>query len=634
MCGITGILNDSTDLQTRVTAMSAALRHRGPDDSGAWTDAVAGVALGFRRLAILDLSPGGHQPMTSASGRFTIVFNGEIYNYLDLRAELTATWRGTSDTEVILAGCEAWGIAETVQRLNGMFAFAVWDAHEKTLTLARDRLGIKPLYYGWSGGVFLFGSELKSLRAHPAFAGEIDRDALTLYLRLGDIPAPHSIYQNVKKLPPACLLTLRGESARSAVPTDYWSARDMAQSGLEHPFHGSEREAVEMLESHLRRSIGLRMLADVPLGAFLSGGIDSSLVVALMQAQSPRPVQTFSLGFTEAGYDEAAQARAVAQRLQTDHTELYVTPAEALAVIPRLPTLYDEPFADSSQIPTFLVSQMARQHVTVALSGDGGDELFGGYNRYRLVESLWGRVKNLPPGARRLLSAGLTGVRPATWSRLAGRFLPNPADKAAKLAETLLLENPQAIYLNLISQWKNPAQVILAGREPRSPLTNSAAWLENATPTERMMALDLLTYLPDDILTKVDRASMGASLEVRAPLLDDHETVELAWRLPLRLKIRSGQGKWILRQILARHLPAKMMERPKQGFAIPLHTWLRGPLRGWAEALLDENRLRREGFFDPAPIRQKWQAHLTGQSNEQSALWAVLMFEAWLEREK
>lgn len=634
MCGITGIFNDSTDLQTRVTAMSAALRHRGPDDSGVWTDAAAGVALGFRRLAILDLSPGGHQPMTSASGRFTIVFNGEIYNYLDLRANLGANWRGTSDTEVILAGCEAWGLTATIKRLNGMFACAVWDAREKTLTLARDRLGIKPLYYGWSGGIFLFGSELKSLRAHPAFAGEIDRDALALYLRLGYLPAPHSIYQNIKKLPPASLLTLRCAAPGEAAPAEYWSARAAIQAGLENPFAGSEREALDTLEAQLRRSIGLRMVADVPLGAFLSGGIDSSLVVALMQAQSPRPVKTFSLGFAEAGYDEAAQARAVAQRLQTEHSELYVTPAEALAVIPRLPTLYDEPFADSSQIPTLLVSQMARQQVTVALSGDGGDELFGGYNRYRLVERLWRRMQTLPPGARQLLSAALTGLRPAIWSRLAGRFLPNPADKAAKLAETLLLENPQAIYLNLISQWKNPGQLLLRGHEAHSPLTDSAAWLKNASPTERMMALDLLTYLPDDILAKVDRASMGVSLEARAPLLDDHETVELAWRLPLRLKIRNGQGKWILRQILARHLPAKMMERPKQGFAIPLHSWLRGPLRDWAAALLDENRLRREGFFDPAPIRQQWQAHLSGQSNQQAALWAVLMFEAWLEHEK
>ncbi|GAB4502948.1 MAG: asparagine synthase (glutamine-hydrolyzing) [Anaerolineales bacterium] len=634
MCGITGIFNDSSDLLARVSAMSNALRHRGPDDSGVWADPAAGVALGFRRLAILDLSPSGHQPMTSASGRFTLIFNGEIYNYQALRAELSAAWRGASDTEVILAGFEAWGVAETVRRLNGMFAFAVWDARERALTLARDRLGIKPLYYGWSGGVFLFGSELKSLRAHPAFAAEIDREALALYLRLGNLPAPHSIYQNVKKLPPACLLTLRADAPRSAAPAEYWSAREIIQSGLERPFGGSEREAVDRLEEQLRRSIGLRMLADVPLGAFLSGGIDSSLVVALMQTQSARPVKTFSLGFAEAGYDESAQARAVARRLHTEHSEFIVTPAEAQAVIPRLPLIYDEPFADSSQIPTLLVSQMARQHVTVALSGDGGDELFGGYNRYRLVEKLWRRMKNLPPGARHLLAASLTGIRPALWSRLAGRFLPNPADKAAKLAETLLAQSPQAIYLNLISQWKNPLELMPGGREACSPLHEPAAWLKGGTQAERMMALDFLTYLPDDILTKVDRASMAVSLEARAPLLDDHETIEMAWRLPLNLKIRGGQGKWILRQILARHLPARMMERPKQGFAIPLHSWLRGPLRPWAEALLDENRLRREGFFAPAPIRQKWRAHLSGQSNEQAALWTILMFGAWLESEK
>lgn len=630
MCGITGIFHSSENLPERITCMRDTLQHRGPDDSGIWTDPIAGIALGFRRLAILDLSPAGHQPMFSRSGRFIIIFNGEIYNYLHLRSQLPGPWRGTSDTEVLLAGLETWGLSETLRRLNGMFALAVWDTAQRSLTLARDRLGIKPLYYGWSGEIFLFGSELKSLCAHPQFEKEIDRAALALYLRLGYIPAPHSIYRAAHKLPPGCFLTLSAQAPQAARPQEFWSARQVMAQGLLHPFAGDETEAIQTLETHLQHSLAQRMLADVPLGAFLSGGIDSSLITALMQTQSSRPVRTFSLGFSESGYDESAASRRVARHLGAEHTELTVTPAQTLEVIPRLPQFYDEPFADSSQIPTFLVSQMARQRLTVALSGDGGDELFGGYNRYRLVEKLWAQMRSLPLAARHLAAQSLTTLPPGLWSRLAGRFLPNPADKAAKLAQSLLAQSPQAMYLNLVSQWREPLQ-LLNTPEAASPLTEATDWLGPASLTEQMMALDLLTYLPDDILAKVDRASMAASLEARAPFVDDHETVQLAWSLPLRFKIRAGQGKWILRQILSHYLPEAWFRRPKQGFALPLHTWLRGPLRPWAESLLEENRLRREGFFAPAPILQAWRSHLEGRSNQQAALWVILMFQAWLE---
>ncbi len=622
-----------------VTRMTDTLRQRGPDDSGAWVEAERGIALGFRRLAILDLSPSGHQPMQSADGRYVIVFNGEIYNFGQLREELIrqgATFRGTSDTEVMLAGFSAWGLIETVKRLNGMFAFALWDRQERTLHLVRDRLGIKPLYYGWQGNTLLFGSELKALRAHPAFQADVNRDALTLFLRYNDVPAPLSIYAGIFKLLPACILTIRPHThPEDCAPTPYWSAREAVERGLADPFPGDEHEAIEQLGAHLRRSVGLRMIADVPLGALLSGGIDSSTIVALMQAQSQRPVKTFSIGFHESGFDEAAHAKAVARYLGTEHTELYVTPEETRAVIPLLPTLYDEPFSDSSQIPMFLVSQLARQHVTVSLSGDGGDELFGGYNRYFWAPRLWKRMGWMPAFVRKGAAGLIQGVRPQAWARgiqATGRLLrgmrevPNAGDKAHRLAESLRAENPAALYIDLVSHWKEPTKLVLNGREPIPTLTDLPG-----TYAERMMYQDLVTYLPDDILTKVDRASMGVSLEARAPFLDDHKTVELAWQLPLNMKLRGGQGKWILRQVLYRYVPPEMVERPKMGFGVPLDCWLRGPLREWAEALLDEGRLRREGFFDPAPIRSTWREHLSGQFNRQYLLWDVLMFQAWRE---
>jgi len=646
MCGITGFLDTTRStsadtLNNTVTRMSDRIRHRGPDDSGAWVDAGTGIALGFRRLAILDLSPTGHQPMFSTDGRFVMVYNGEVYNFAGLRDDLFALghmFLSTSDTEIMLAAIRQWGLLQAVQRFNGMFAFALWDRQERSLSLVRDRLGIKPLYYGWAGKTLVFGSELKALRAHPDFHAQVDRNALTLFLRYSYIAAPHTIYQGIYKLPPACILTIRpAENFASEHPEPYWSVRDAVQNGLTNPFEGDEKETIDAFENILTRSIGLRTIADVPLGAFLSGGIDSSTVVALMQKQSSHPVRTFTIGFNQAGFDEAGHARAVAHHLGTDHTELYVSPEEARAIIPRLPGLYDEPFADPSQIPTILVSELARRHVTVSLSGDGGDELFGGYNRYFWVERIWRRTAVLPPIIRKTISNSLSLLNPQACARIikmTALNLPNPADKVQKLAELLRASGPEAIYLDLVSHWKNPANVVIGGQEPLTMLTQRSRWVETASFAERMMALDQVTYLPDDILTKVDRASMGTSLEVRAPFLDDHETVEFAWKLPLNMKIRDGKGKWILRQVLYRYVPNKLVDRPKMGFGVPIDSWLRGPLRSWSENLLDENRLLQAGYFRPLEIQRKWREHLSGAKNWQYDLWNILMFQAWLEETK
>lgn len=651
MCGITGCwlargAHRPESLDRLAGRMGDQLLHRGPDDAGVWTDAEAGIALAHRRLAILDLSPAGHQPMVSACGRHVIVFNGEIYNHLALRRDLETAggapaWRGHADTETLLAAISVWGLEAALRATVGMFALALWDRQTRTLYLARDRLGEKPLYYGWVQGAFLFGSELKALRGWPGFAADIDRGALALYLRHNCIPAPHTIYRGIHKLPPGSWLTLPDED-REAGPVAYWSPRQVAEEGQADPFRGSDGEAADELERLLRQAVAGQMVADVPLGAFLSGGIDSSTVVALMQAQAGRPVRSFSIGFSAAAYDEAPQARAVAAHLGTDHTELYVSPEEAMAVIPRLPRLYDEPFADSSQIPTFLVSRLARQHVTVSLSGDGGDELFGGYNRHFWAARLWRRVSPWPRPLRGILAAGLQALPPAAWdaafARL-GRFLPraarqrNPGDKLHKLAEVVAAESPEAIYLHLVSHWKNPGEVVRGTAEPMTPVTDRAYWARLDDFESRMMYLDLITYLPDDILTKVDRAAMGVSLESRVPLLD-HRLVEFAWRLPLAMKIRAGEGKWLLRQVLYRHIPRALVERPKMGFGLPLGDWLRGPLRDWAEDLLGEGRLREAGHFHPGPIRALWAEHLSGRRNWAYHLWDVLMFQAWWESER
>jgi asparagine synthase (glutamine-hydrolysing) len=640
LCGITGFLDCSRqlndiELQNAVTRMSDTIRHRGPDDSGAWVDAQAGIALGFRRLAIVDLTPTGHQPMLSADGRFVIVFNGEVYNYAGLRQELSGlghSFRGTSDTEVMLASVCQWGVQEAVKRFNGMFAFALWDRSEQRLYLVRDRLGIKPLYYAWMGQTLLFGSELKTLRAHPAFMAEIDRNALALHLRFSYIPAPYSIYQGVKKLTPGSILTINNrEVCENAQPHSYWSARQITEQGVAHPFGGSDMEAVDELDLLLRQSVSQRMIADVPLGAFLSGGVDSSTVVALMQAQSPRPVKTFTIGFYEDGYNEAVYAKEVAAHLGTEHTELYVTPEEAQAVIPLLPTLYDEPFSDPSQIPTYLVSQLARRHVTVSLSGDGGDELFAGYNRYYFGRQIWQNVSWMPRSLRTAGGKVLGLFSPAQLEAVQkGTRQSEIAEKVRKVAEVFGSESPEAVYFHLVSHWKQPAAVVKGSVEPPTILSDPLAWANLPDFTQRMMFLDLVTYLPDDILAKVDRASMGVSLEGRVPLLDDHRVVEFAWRLPLDFKIRRGQSKWLLRQVLYRYVPPALIERPKKGFSVPIDAWLRGPLRPWVEDLLSEQRLNQEGYFNPQPIRQKWTEHLEGKHNWHYYLWDVLMFQAWL----
>jgi len=649
MCGIVGFVRfehqDNFSFKEVVSLMTNTLTHRGPDAAGIWLDEKVGIALGHRRLSILDLRPSGSQPMVSESGRYVIVFNGEVYNFQQLKQELAGKnikWRGSSDTEVMLAAFEAFGVKEAVKKFIGMFAFALWDRQEHRLYLLRDRLGIKPLYYGWAGKTFLFASELKALRAYPGWQAEINRDALALFLRHNYIPAPYSIYRGILKLLPGTILSisLNTDTGFLPEPDVYWSAREVAEEGLHNQLAGDESAVIERLEVLLKDAIGLRMIADVPLGAFLSGGIDSSTVVALMQAQSHKPVKTFTIGFEEEEYNEAAQAKAVAEYLKTEHTELYVTPEQAMAVIPRMSFFYDEPFADSSQIPTYLVSELTRQHVTVSLSGDGGDELFGGYNRYFWGRSIWQKIGWIPGGLRKLLSSGLTLLSPQAWDNLFMRLEPVlpgkarqrlPGDKLHKLAEILAVENPEAMYLGLVSHWKEPAVVVSGAVEPLTVLTDSRRWANLPDFTQRMMFLDLISYLPDDILVKIDRASMGVSLEARVPFLD-HRIVEFAWQVPLSMKIRNGQGKWLLRQVLYKYVPEDLIERPKMGFGVPIDKWLRGPLRDWAESLLNEKRLKQEGFFNPAPIRQKWHEHLSGKRNWQYYLWDILMFQAWLER--
>ena len=650
MCGFAGFLQTSSIVRHEamgpvVTAMSDTLRNRGPDDSGAWTDPAAGIALGHRRLSIIDLSPEGHQPMISPSGRYVIAFNGEIYNFQALRDELDAEgfrWRGHSDTEVMLAAFERWGLEGSLQRFNGMFAFALWDRSERELHLARDRLGEKPLYYGWSGQTLLFGSELKALRAHPAWSAGVSRDALAAYLRQNCVPTPYSIYEGISKLPAAHYVTASTAAVGVMQPKSYWSLREVAETGQRTLIADDEPAAIEQLDALLRDAVSMRTVADVPVGVFLSGGIDSSVVVALMQAQSTRPVKSFSIGFEEEAYNEAQHAKLVAKHLGTDHTELYVTAAEAMSVIPTLPDIYDEPFADSSQIPTILVSRLARRDVTVTLSGDGGDELFCGYVRYFWGRKIWNKIGRVPPRMRGLAARALTTLSPSAWdTMMAGvaRLIPSnrwgelTGDRVHKLAEVLSVPSADVLYKGLVSHWPDPESIVLGSREPPTPLTAPGQCAALDDFTLRMMYLDALMYLPDDILAKVDRASMSVSLEARVPLLD-HRVVEYAWRVPMSMKIRNDQGKWLLRQVLYRYVPRELIERPKMGFGVPVDSWLRGPLRDWAEDLLDERRLREGGYFDPKPIRQKWSEHLSGARNWQYWLWDILMFQAWLERQK
>jgi len=641
MCGFAGFVDgraDAVDIAATIARMTSVMVHRGPDDAGYWVDPSTGVALGHRRLSIVDLSPGGHQPMTSASGRYVIVYNGEVYNHRALRRELAAdavpASRGHSDTEVILQAIEHWGLRPALERFVGMFAFALWDRSEHVMHLVRDRLGEKPLYYGWVGGAVAFASELKALAQHPAWERRVDPSGVALLMRFGYIPGPHSIYRDVLKLPAGCLVSISGDLRRPLpAPTPYWSAKAVFESGARvRP--SSDESMVQALDDVLRTAVADQMVADVPVGAFLSGGVDSALIVSLMQAQSRQPIRTFTIGSHDKAYDEADGARRIAEHLGTAHTELYVTPDDAMDIIPRLPSIYDEPFADPSQIPTYLVSRLARQQVTVSLSGDGGDELFCGYHRYQLLHALWRRVAWIPHLARPAVARSLATLDPVITSlerresslpRVVRRFAIRMPRRARWLT---VQESPDSLYGDLLRQWE-PA--VMRGDPDRGrsvgPSMPAAAL---AHPLERAMFVDLTGYLPDDILVKVDRASMAVSLESRAPFLD-HRVVEFAARVPLALKWRDGQSKWLLRQLLRRYLPDSLVAGTKRGFLVGFGHWLRGPLRDWTESLLNERQLREDGFFDAGLVRAKWRDFCANDASPWSnQLWIVLMFQSWL----
>src|SRR6266511_995482 len=642
MCGIAGFWQQkaaSTESLSEVAAkMNATLVHRGPDDGGEWVDAARGIALCHRRLSIIDLSPSGHQPMTSSCGRHVIVFNGEIYNFGELRHDLEKqgrTFRGSSDTEVLLEGLAAWGPEETLKRSNGMFAFAVWDRQQRQLTLARDHIGIKPLYYGWAGQTFLFASEPKAFTRHPDFQGRINNASVGLLLKYGYIPAPHSIWKGIHKLPPGHLLVVKTTDSKPD-STAYWSIGALADSG-----NGCRDEHTMQEELHalLRDSIRLQMVADVPVGAFLSGGVDSSAVVALMQSQCTRRVGTFAIVFDEKEYNEADHARLVAEHLGTEHKELRVSPADALAVIPRLPSIFDEPFADSSQIPTLLVAQLTRRHVTVCLSGDGGDELFAGYAHYPQAQRRWRTIRRLPAAIREGCGRMLGAVEERHWNRLLGRLqymLPKSvtrglsAYKLQRFGLALRAVDATAFYDVQVSKWLAPQSIMASPFEENCRNAALQGVPRDRDVIESMACFDILSYLPEDVLTKVDRTSMTVALEARVPLLD-HRIVTLALGLPTHLKLRDGESKWLLRRILYQYVPPKLIERPKMGFRVPVAQWLRGPLRSWAEDLLDSRKLEQTGYLVSAPIRAKWREHVEGKQNWEHLLWSVLMFQAWHE---
>jgi asparagine synthase (glutamine-hydrolysing) len=645
LCGISGFwLTRAIDTPEAVLKrMTAALLHRGPDGGDHWLDTAIGVGFGHRRLAIVDLSDAGKQPMHSRSGRFVVIFNGEIYNFQKLRAELEpfgATFRGHSDTEVMLAAFEHWGVEGGVRRLAGMFALAVWDKEENALYLVRDRLGKKPLYYSLINGNLVFGSELKALREFPGFDPAINRDALALYMRHNYVPGPWSIYRNVKKLPPATSLrvSLQGSALALDSPREYWSARALYENA-EPRVHRDDAQMIDELDVLLRDAVATRMVADVPLGAFLSGGVDSSLIVALMQAQSSRRVDTFTIGFNEELYDEAPHAKEVARHLGTNHSEVYVTAEEARATIPLMARMFDEPFADSSQIPTYLVSKIARRQATVALSGDGGDELFCGYRRYFKWRRVWEKMQRIPRPMQQLAAIGIRAFPPGVWNAVSAPIMKlrrrelsarSVGEKLYKLAPVLGSGDPGLLYREFVTHWDQPDTLVKNSSEPATIINAGGGPCDTGSFMQHMMMLDILTYLPDDILAKVDRTSMAVSLETRAPLLD-HRIVEFAAALPLEQKVRNGESKWLLRRLLEKYVPRALFERPKMGFGIPIDSWLRGPLRGWAEDLMSETRLRREGYFDPVPIRALWLDHLAGKTDAQYLLWDVLMFQAWLD---
>lgn len=652
MCGFVGFFGSEVgdcDDEGILRCMSDAIIHRGPDDGGVWLDREQHIAMGHRRLSILDLTSAGHQPMFSRSGRYIIAFNGEIYNHLDLRKELEAAlchsqnlkWCGHSDTETLLACIEHWGLELSLNKAIGMFAIALWDKETANLYLCRDRFGEKPIYYGWqrnkNSSVFLFGSELNALKVHPIFSGDIDRNSICLLLRHNYIPAPYSIYKNIFKLEPGCILSVSLMQTEPKI-LKYWDTVEIACSLMAEPFAGSLDDAVSNLDALIKNSVRQQMIADVPLGAFLSGGVDSSLVVAMMQSQSSRPIKTFSIGFMEDHYNEAIHAKAVAQYLETDHCELYVTPEQAMEVIPELPSLYSEPFADSSQIPTFILSKLAKKQVTVSLSGDGGDELFVGYNRYQLTPKIWKKLEKIPLPLRSMASKLITLLPTAQWDRVASTLLSENkyqtfGNKVHKGAELLISDGFNDLYLGVVSQITDPSGWVIGGFEPLTKLTTNSKRLAKLNDVNKMLLLDTISYLPDDILVKVDRAAMGCSLETRIPLLD-HRIVELSWSLPLQYKLVNGQTKWPLRQLLYKYVPQKLVDRPKMGFGIPIGDWLVGPLKDWAETLLAEDKLRRDGYFHPEIVRTIWEEHLSGRRNWQSQLWTILMFQAWLENER
>ena len=646
MCGILGFWGSGlSSLDDAIKCMSAALHHRGPDASGVWIDKQVGLGLGHRRLAIQDLSPQGAQPMHSSCGRYVIAFNGEIYNHLELRKKMSANgvgvlWRGHSDTETILECFSRWGIEETLKIMVGMFSIALWDKKDRVLTLARDRMGEKPLYWGWNNNKLYFASELNSIKSHPDFVPSIDRGAIALLLRHNCIPAPYSIYQGIQKLPPASFISLSLNdkvTALSAKPVKYWNFDQIVESGNSQLLNLSDEDAADELEDLLVRSVKGQALSDVPIGALLSGGYDSSLVTALLQSVTTSPVNTFTIGFNDAAYNEAGHAKSIAKYLGTNHTELYVTPKDALDIIPSLPSIYCEPFSDSSQIPTFLVSKLASSHVKVCLGGDGGDELFGGYNRYLLAKKVWSRLSMLPRSLRGILSRFLTSFPPHQWDYVfqlfSGRYpLATPGDKIHKLASVLDVTDEKGFYRSLTSHWANPSSIVLNSYEPKTLVSDGGSWPNVDCFEHAMMAMDAQTYMPDDILVKVDRAAMANSLETRSPLID-HRVVEYAWKLPLRMKIRDGNGKWLLRKVLYRHIPQSLLDRPKMGFGVPIHDWLRGPLRDWAESLLSYQRLENEGYFDASQVRLLWDQHLSGKKNNQHLLWDVLMFQGWLDEQ-
>ena len=650
MCGFAGFIENSLrsniSFEEQLKKMSSAIGHRGPDDSGMWTDLDSRIGLVHNRLSIIDLTDAGRQPMKSDSDRYIIVFNGEIYNHLDIRKKIqrhiiNKSWKGQSDTETLLASIDCWGLEKTLEISTGMFAFALWDKKNKILSLARDRVGEKPLYYGWQKNTFMFGSELKALRANSNFIGEIDRNSLSLFIERNNVPAPKSIYSNLYKLSPGCFINIECRNKKALqskiFEKKYWSFSNIALAGQSNLFLGSDSEAIELFDNKLRESVKQQMVADVPLGAFLSGGIDSSLIVALMQEESSTPVKTFSIGFNQNEYNEAKYAKDVARHLKTDHTELYVSEKDVLNVIPKLPVMYDEPFSDSSQIPTFLVSHLAKNQVTVALSGDAGDELFGGYNRYFWLNRVSSYFSWMPKQMRSIISYIFNCIPVYKWNQIfhyiekllfTKNLFNNPGEKIHKLSNIIELDSPSKLYLGLLSHWKINEKIVLncSNNSFDDILLNS----ELTDFEHQMMLYDSIHYLPDDILVKVDRASMYCSLEARIPFLD-HNLIEFAWRLPLSMKIRNGKGKWLSRQALNQYVPKNLIERPKMGFGAPIDSWLKGPLRDWSEELLDENRLRSEGFFDANIVRQKWDEHQSGKRNWQHNLWDILMFQSWLE---